>query len=198
MKKIVIFMLALAGLTGCPDGKNRTANTNYAYSAANGCINCGFNQAVFSQAVTSEIPQAQLTINLTGDANQLNLWARNSQNPIFTYQGPIGVNGTLQVNSPLPFGYCQLPVGQYTVRTIQAGLYNVGVFHVPQVEIVGPARIIVALGDGVILTNGNGIITGFSALFIGIQGSSIMNGWNTGLTQDVGLAGCGDTVGVQF
>ena len=194
MKKLTLLLITMLGLAGCPGNKG-SSNTNGTVGLVGNCVNCGFNPAVFSQAVSSEIPQAGLTLQIAGDANQMNLWARNAQNPLFSYQGPVSVSGTLTVVSMLPFGMCQLPTGQYTVRTIQAGVYNMGVFQVAALELVGPVRMIVALTDGAILTNGDGVITGFGALLVGVQGPS-MNSW--GYQQNMAMSACSDSLGVRF
>ena len=154
MKKVTLLLIAMLGLAGCP-GNDKGSNTNGTVGLVGQCVGCGFNAAVFTQSVSSEIPQGILTLNLAGDANQMNTWARSGLNPLFSYQGPLSVSGTLVLNTALPFGMCQLPAGQYSVRTVQAGLYSNGVFQVPALEIIGPSRIVVALTDGAVLTNGN-------------------------------------------
>jgi hypothetical protein len=194
MKKVVVLLIAMLGLAGCPNNKSNS-NPYGTVGLVGNCVNCGFNQAVFSQSVTSEIPQAALTLQLAGDANQMNLWARNAQNPLFSYQGPLSISGTMTVVSMLPFGMCQLPAGQYTVRTIQAGIYNMGVFQVSALELQGPVRMIVAISEGTILTNGNGVISGFGGLMVGVQGPS-MNSW--GYQGNMGMNACSDTIGVRF
>lgn len=195
MKKITVLLIAMLALAGCPDGSKKD-NTNYNNLGYGNCVNCGFNAAVFSQAVSSQIPQASMNIQLAGDANQMNMWGSHGQNPLFSYQGPISISGTLTVNSLLPFGMCQLPAGQYTMQTIQAGIYSMGTFQVPAVELTGPIRMVVAMTEGTILTNGNGMITGFGALLFGQQGPVLMGGW--GMQQGVSLSSCNDGIGVRF
>jgi hypothetical protein len=198
MKKLGLLVIIMLGLAGCPDN-SRNANPGNGQPGFNGignCVNCGFNPAVFSQAVSSTIPQAQLNITLAGDVNLMSQWAHMGQNPLFAYQGPVAISGTMNVTSVLPMGMCQLPPGQYQVRSISAGQYNMGVFQIPALEIVGPARMVVALGDGVILTNGNGVIIGFSALLIAQQGPVMNGGW--GVPGGMGMMGCMDSVGVRF
>lgn len=196
MKKIVTLLIAMLALAGCPDGGSKGNNNNYNNYGMAGCVNCGFNAAVFSQAVSSQIPQASLNIQLAGDANQMNMWGSNGQNPLFSYQGPISITGTLTVNSLLPFGMCQLPAGQYTMQTIQAGIYSMGTFQIPAVELVGPIRMVVAIAEGTVLTNGNGMITSFGAVLLGQQGPVLMGGW--GMQQGVSLSSCNDGIGVRF
>lgn len=196
MKKVTVLLIAMLGLAGCPGSNKGNSNANGTVGIVGNCLNCGFNAAVFSQSVTSEIPQASLTLSLAGDANQMNVWGRNGQNPLFTYQGPISVSGTLSVSSLLPFGMCQLPAGQYSVRTIQAGIYNMGTFQVPALELTGPIRVIVALSEGAILTNGNGVITSFGAVLYGQQGPT-MGGWGFP-QQNLAMSMCSDTIGVRF
>lgn len=202
MKSLVLKIGLLIGLmlslAGCPDnGRNPTPINGYnGYNGYGNCVNCGFNPATFSQSVSSAIPQAQLNISLAGDINLMNQWAQMGQNPLFSYQGPVTVSGVLNVTSLLPMGMCQLPPGQYQVRSLSAGQYSMGVFQVPALEIVGPARMLVTLGDGVILTNGNGVITGFSAHLFAQQGSGMNTGW--GSPGQMGMMGCMDSIGVRF
>ena len=199
MKKLTLLLIAMLGLTGCPDSKNSSSGIGTVGLVGN-CVNCGFNPAVFSQPVSSEIPQASLSLSISGDANQMNLWAHNAQNPLFSYQGPISISGTMIVapGQVLPFGMCQLPQGSYSVRTIQAGVYNMGVFQVAALEVVGQTnqlRMILGLSEGAILTNGNGVITGFGAMLFGVQGPT-MTGW--GYQGGMSMSACSDTIGVRF
>ena len=197
MKKLTLLLITMLGLTGCPDNKS-SSNGIGTVGLVGNCVNCGFNPAVFSQPVSSEIPQAALTLSISGDANQMNLWAHNAQNPLFSYQGPISISGTLNVVSMLPFGMCQLPQGTYSVRTMQAGVYNMGTFQVAALELVGQTnqiRMIVGLSEGAILTNGNGGITGFGALMFGVQGPTL-NTW--GYQGGMSMSNCSDTIGVRF
>ncbi len=205
MKKTVLLFIAMLGLAGCPD--NKSSRNGLGNGGLVGtCVNCGFNAAVFSQAVTSEIPQAGLTLSIEGDANQMNMWGHSGQNPLFSYQGPVQVTGHLNVVSALPFGSCLLPAGSYSLRTIQAGVYNIGIFQVPAVELIGPVRMIVTLTEGTILTNGNGVITSFGAVLVGQQGPSVFGGgWGYNQyqspyqsQQNFGMTACGDSVGVRF
>lgn len=195
MKKITLLLITMLGLTGCPDGKSGARNGGG--GLISNCVNCAFNPAVFSQAVTSELPQARMTLAIEGDANQMNLWGQNGMNPLFSYQGPVSVTGSLSVVSPLPFGMCLLPVGEYVVRTLQAGVYNIGVFQVPAIELLGPVRMIVGLTEGTILTNGNGTITSFGAILFGQQGPTMNQGWGYP-QQNLGLSSCMDSMGVRF
>ena len=199
MKKLGLLLITMLGLTGCPDNKS-SSNGIGTVGLVGTCANCGFNRATFVQPVSSEIPQAGLTLSIEGDANQMNLWANNAQNPLFSYQGPISVSGTLDVfeGQVLPFGMCQLPSDLYDIRTLQAGNYNHGVFQVPALEFIGRTtgfRISVRLTEGTILTNGNGIVSGFGAMFYGLQGPTMnMWGYQGGMTMN----SCSDAVGVRF
>jgi hypothetical protein len=196
MKKVTLLLIAMLGLAGCPSTKGNSSLNGVNGINAN-CMNCTFTAGVFSQSVTSQIDQAALTLTLAGDVNQMNLWGRNGQNPIFSYQGPISISGTLNVSAyGLLFGMCQLPPGQYTVRTLQAGTYSMGVFQVPVIEFVGPVRLIAALTEGTILTNGNGVITSFGSMLYGQQGPAAMGGW--GYQPNMGNTSCMDTIGVRF
>ncbi len=194
MKKLTFLLVAMLALAGCP-GKKSPTRYNGDGGVVAPCMNCGAPSAAFSQAVTSELPQASLTLIIQGDLGQMNMLSQHGQNPLFSYQGPITVSGTLNVVSPLLFTMCQLPVGQYSVRTIQAGVYNIGEFLVPAVELVGPTRMVVSLNQGVILTNGNGAITSFGALIAGLQGP-VINLW--GQQQNMAMGNCGDHIGVRF
>lgn len=195
MKNITLLIVTMLALTGCPD-KGRSNRAGGPVTGSD-CVNCGFSPAAFSQSVSSQIQQADLTISISGDSNQMNMWGSYGQNPLFAYQGPVTISGTLQVHSPLPFGYCQLPVGQYSVRSIQAGLYSIGVFQVPVVELVGPSRMTVALTEGAILTNGNGVISGFGVVMLGLQGPLMIGNWGyPQATQS--MSTCYDSMGVRF
>lgn len=190
MKKLTLLLIAMLGLAGCPDSKSSNRQNGYG-GVVGSCVNCGFTPATFSQAVSSQIPQAGLTLIIEGDLNQMNMWGQQGQNPLFSYQGPVAVGGNLNVVSPLILGMCQLPAGQYTVRTLQAGIYNLGTFQVPVVELVGPTRMVVTLTQGTILTDGNGSIASFGALIVGQQGP-VMSGWG------YQVGGCMDQIGVRF
>jgi hypothetical protein len=197
MKKTVLSLALMLGLSGCPGGRggsDQNPNPWGNVGIAN-CTNCGFNAAVFSQSVMSSIPQAELTLSFAGDANIMNRWASMGQNPLFAYQGPMTIAGLLNVSSHLPFGMCQLPPGQYQVRTLQAGVYSMGVFQIPALEIDGPVRMLVSMMDAGILTNGNGVITGFSGLLLGQQGPVMAGNFGA---PGFGLGSCMDGVGVRF
>lgn len=216
MKKLLLLTTIMMALTGCPGDKNK-GRTYYPGGYTNGnCINCGINEAPMSHAVTATIPQASLTLQLMGDQFGMGSAAQFS-NPIFSYQGPFRARGELFVSSDLLFGNCRLPSGDYIVQTPQSqhpqqlnqGIYNRGVFQVPAVELIarrGHVRMLVALTEGVILTDGNGgAITSFGVMMYGLQGPSAWN-INMSYNQPYGPHGhmgmqqvqCGDTVGVRF
>lgn len=222
MKRIFTFIILgamTAALTGCPSKSSKSNNNYRGPMPGQGCINCGFQQATFSQSVSSTLPQGILTLSLVGDATQMNMWAANAQNPLFTYQGQIAVNGTLSLNTELYLGQCRLPVGNYSVSTLQSGLYNVGVFQIPAVQLTGPVSAVVTFAEGVILTDGYGSIAGFGAMMFGQMGVSAwsnqmlpntMNmmptlptyptGYNLNpqLQQVANMVSCGDMIGVRF
>lgn len=197
MKKLGLLWMIMLGIAGCPGEKNKTAApVPVVYNGVVGnCVNCGFNSAVFSQPVTAELPQGSLTLVLSGDSNQMNVWGSAGQNPLFSYQGPISVTGNLNVTSFLPFGVCQLPPGQYSLRTIQAGIYNMGTFEIPAVELAGPVRMVIGLTQGTILTNGNGQISSFGSLLIGLQGPAVMGAYGQ---PNLAQTNCLDSIGVRF
>ncbi len=191
MKKTILLLIAMFGLAGCPGNDKGSSNGTVGVNQL--CANCGFNAAAFGQALTSQIPQASLTLSLAGDVNQINMLASMGQNPIFAYQGMMSVSGTMTVVSPLPLGYCYLPAGQYTVQTVQAGQYNMGVFSVPVVQFTGPVTLTAQLVDGEILNSGD-ILTGYAAYFVGLQGPAMM--YNNGPASS--YTSCMDNIGVQF
>ncbi len=199
MKKALILITTMAMLAGCPDNKG-SDNSNH-HLAYNACVNCGFGSSTFSQNVAAQIPQGTLTLNLIGDANQMNQWSSYQMNPLFLYQGVLAVGGTLHLTQALQLGMCQLPVGSYNIQTLQAGYYNMGTFEVHGVELIGPVRALVTLTQGVIFTNGNGVISGFGATMVGQNGPAMMPYTYPGYPV-VGAPGqistCGDGIGVRF
>jgi hypothetical protein len=206
MKKIAVLLVTALGLAGCPDKNSGNNNVNGNVGVLNGtCVDCGFNPAVFNQQVTSYLPQGEMTLTISGDANQMNVWANNAQNPLFTYQGPVKVEGQLIVYEGLylPFGFCQLPAGTYRVNTQYAGTYNRGIFQVPTVQFIdvntGLLNMTAALREGGVLTSGSGIITGFSAIFFAQLGRSNFSGWGyPQQLQGQNLSSCSDGIGVRF
>lgn len=194
MKKFWLLTIALLALTGCPD-KGSDKNNHIAYPIGPaGCVNCNFSHGALTNNISSSLPQGTLSINLMGEGNQMNMIAHQfGTNPAFGYQGPISVVGTLNLSTELFLGMCRLPVGSYTLQTIQAGIYNVGVFHVPQLELIGPVRMLVSLSEGVILTDGMGTVTGFGAVLRGIQGPAVTWGYGP-ITQGP----CSDFEGIRF
>lgn len=200
MKKVLLLMTVMMALAGCPDsGSSSKQNiNNLGYGA---CVNCTFSQATFAQNVSSQISQGILTLSLIGDVNQMNMLGSYAQNPLFSYQGQMVLGGTLNLNTDLYLGACRLPVGSYTLQTLQVGTYNRGVFMAPAVELVGPVRVVVSVSEGVILTNGNGIITSFGAVMRGQSGPSA---WGMGYPGYPSYgsygqqANCGDYEGVRF
>lgn len=194
MKKFWLLTIAMLALSGCPDrGAGRKSYPAYPVGVA-GCVNCAFSQGALTNSISSTLPQGTLTLNLMGEGNQMAMIANQfGANPAFGYQGPLSVIGTLNLSTDLFMGMCRLPMGNYTLQTLQAGVYNVGVFQIPQVELVGPVRALVNLSEGVILTDGMGTVTSFGAVLRAIQGP--LMSWGSGY---INQGNCSDFEGVRF
>lgn len=193
MKKFWLLTITMLALTGCPDkgSSNRNNYLNPVGPAA--CVGCGYSQGVLTNSISSSLPQGTLTLNLMGDGSQMSMIASQwGANPAFGYQGPIRITGTLNLVTDLFMGMCRLPMGNYTVQTLQQGIYNVGVFEVPQLELIGPVRALVNLSEGVVLTDGMGTVTGFGAVLRGIQGPQMSWGGY------INNGNCTDFEGVRF
>jgi hypothetical protein len=207
MKNILMIITSLATvglLTGCPGKKSTGAPY---HNNGLGCVSCGMQnsvQAQFGTTMTSQIAQASLTLAFTGDAGQLNYWANQGQNPIFTYQGSVGLNATLNVGTELYLGNCRVPVGTYqttmtTMPGVQSnGVYNMGVFQFSHIQMTGAVNMTFALADGVILTDGLGNIRSFSGLLVALTGIPAMQTWGGVNPMMPGQMGCGDSIGVRF
>lgn len=200
MKRILsvtIGLLATALLTGCPgkSGSNTVPpNNNW------GCVNCGFQNSIgaqFGSAISSQVPQGTLVLNLTGDMQQLNFWTSQGQNPIFTYQGQVGATATFQVSQEFLMGACRVAPGTYQMQLIQPGTYNMGVFQFPYAQLIGPTPLTIAFGEGVILTDGLGNIRGFSGLMMAQSGSPAFPNFNYNPQMQSQIP-CGDSVGLRF
>jgi hypothetical protein len=196
---MIIGLLATALLTGCPGKSGNSAgvpniNNNW------GCPGCGFQNASaaqFGTTMMAQVPQGTLTMAFTGDSQQINFWASQGQNPIFSYQGQIGGSATLQINQEFLMGACRVAPGTYQMNLIQPGTYSLGVFQFPYVQLVGPTSLTAALVEGVILTDGLGNIRGFSGLLVAQTGVSAFSHFSYP-SQGSGQVSCGDTIGLRF
>ncbi|MFN8790819.1 MAG: hypothetical protein ACK5Y2_05110 [Bdellovibrionales bacterium] len=196
MKKLGLLTILMLGLTGCPDGSKSNRNQPV-YPGGMPCHNCGFSQSSFGSTVSSTLPQGTLTLSMSGDSRQIGSWFSYS-NPLFSYQGPFLVSGSLSLQMEVILGACRLPVGNYSVVSVQSGTYSMGVFQVPAVELRGPVSAVVAITDGVILTDGMGSLQSFGLVMKGLQGPSA---WNMGMMPGPGMGwgtACGDMIGLRF
>ena len=196
MKKLGLLTILMLGLTACPDG-SKSGRNQPVYPGGVPCYNCGFSQSSFGSTVSSTLPQGTLTLTMSGDSRQMGSWF-SAGNPLFTYQGPIVVTGNLSLQMETVLGACLLPRGNYNVVSVQAGTYSMGVFQIPSVELRGPVTAIVALTDGVILTDGMGSLQSFGLVMKGLQGPSV---WNMGVMPGPGMGwgtACGDMIGIRF
>ncbi len=195
--KLAVILTAMFALTACPSKSSKSPVNN-----GQVCVNCGIQSAgkvQFSQNMMASIEQGTLSLSLSADAQQLNFWASQGQNPIFAYAGEAIANGVLSLTSDLFMGLCRLPVGQYQVTTqYQPGVYNLGVFQFPTVTLVGPVTMTASIVEGVILTDGMGQIRGMSALLVAQSGMHTYNNWNGGAPTLGGQAPCQDSIGVRF
>lgn len=196
--RIITSLSLTALLTGCP---GKSSNNPIVPNNNWGCVNCGLNnsiQAQFGTPMTSQISQATLNLAFTGDAQQINYWASQGQNPIFTYQGQVGVTATLQVSQEIYMGACRLAVGTYQMQLIQPGTYNMGVFQFPYVQLVGPTSMTASIVDGVILTDGLGNIRSFSGLLLAQAGVPAFPQMGMPMPMGHTQIPCGDSVGARF
>jgi hypothetical protein len=195
---IILGFLTTGLLTGCPgkSGSSSGAPANNGW----GCPGCGFQNAVgaqFGTTMMAQVPQGTLTMAFTGDAQQINFWATQGQNPIFTYQGQIGGTATLQISQGFMMGACRVDPGTYQMNLIQPGTYSLGVFQFPYVQLVGPTPLTAAFVEGVILTDGLGNIRGFSGLLVAQAGIPAFTNFNYN-PQMQSQVSCGDSVGLRF
>lgn len=201
---IIASLATMTLLTGCP-GKSPSGAPRI--NNGLGCVNCLQNtlQAQFGSTISSQIPQASLTMAFTGDAQQLNYWSSQGQNPIFTYQGQVGLTATLNVGTELYMGACRVPVGTYqTIAHVAQpgvqsnGAYSMGVFQFSRIDMVGQVNMSFAITDGVILTDGLGNIRSFSGLLVALTGVPALQTWGGFNPAMNGSIACGDSVGVRF
>ena len=193
-----LFTLGLFTLTlaGCPGHKSKSGPVSLTPTYGT-CTNCQFQQTGFGSSVTSSLPQGSLTLNFLGDQAQLNALSQYGQNPLFAYQGAVSMTGQLTLTSDLYMGQCRVPVGQYQLQAVQSGQYNMGLFQMPALQLVGPAHLVVTLAEGVILTDGYGHLTGFGAVLYAQQGPSAWN-FMGGPANSPGMVACGDMLGIRF
>ncbi|MFN8845896.1 MAG: hypothetical protein ACK5V3_04020 [Bdellovibrionales bacterium] len=196
---MIVGLLATGLLTGCP-GKSGSTNGTPINNTWNNCPGCGFQNATaaqFGTTMMAQVPQGTLTMAFTGDAQQINFWASQGQNPIFAYQGQIGGSATLQIQQEFLMGACRVVPGTYQMNLIQPGTYSLGVFQFPYVQLVGPTSMTAALVEGVILTDGLGNIRGFSGLLVAQAGLPAFGHLNYS-PQMSGQVACGDSIGLRF
>ncbi|OFZ31131.1 MAG: hypothetical protein A2622_00580 [Bdellovibrionales bacterium RIFCSPHIGHO2_01_FULL_40_29] len=116
------------------------------------CVNCytlfqGYSEAYLNYYGTEVVPT--LTMNLTFHG-QNQIPQQTAYNPMYPYQGggyysagvigyngPVSVIGVLSVRQPMTMGYCQIPVGDYSIGTAAQGIWGAGIISNLRMQAVG-------------------------------------------------------------
>lgn len=165
------------------------------FGSCSGCNVIGSGTSLFS-APAKGGPSFPVTFafNVTGDNAIIQQILTAGWSAQKLYNGPIYVNGSFTVSSNTFAGGCQIPAGTYEMSTLQVGQMQSGSFMVPQIEAIGPTRLVFAMGPAVVVDpDANGTVDRIGAQIYFLQGPSMPVYGSTTLG---GTIACGDSMGV--
>ncbi len=135
--------ITVLALTACPK-KGNDNNNNIIGPVFQNCANCGnINQGYeFFRSVSQDYTRT-LALNLSffGTAVQNQNYYYNTNSPVISYYGPVGVSGQMNVQFPLNLGYCAIPAGNYSVYTLSAGQWSNSIISQLVMQASGAAHI---------------------------------------------------------
>lgn len=172
-------MLAMTLSLSVACNKNNANNTpppvgaGGAYGYGAGCMNCNFAQVVMASAQSQGTNTFPVTINwqVIADQNIINQYAAQGMSPQKTYNGPVALQGAMNLSTSITAGNCMIPAGQYQISANQAGTMSYGAMNIPQLVATGPAQIVFTFQQAVVVdSNGDGQIERIAGLLVPVQG----------------------------
>lgn len=190
IKTVILVSMIAGALFACtPKDKNDDQVAVLPFGACEGCS--GYSSGLIFTAPAQGIPMfpAQMTIQAFGDAAMIQTLAVYTTSVAKLYSGPAYIQGTMNLPVASTIGYCVIPAGTYQFQTVQAGRMSGGILNVPQIEMIGPARITVSLqGNVVIDPDANGLIDRVGGKMFILQASGYMGS----------MIGCNDMAGIYL
>jgi hypothetical protein len=161
----LLAFLILSVFSACPKNNNTPAATSNVYV---NCVNCGgsINGQEFLTTESTEYNNAfVLHLGFNGDAQRTGPFYNVSQ-----YQGVIAASrGDLTIMQGMYQGYCQIPVGTYSVGTLTAGQYGAGIIQGLRLVANGPVNLVINMDVAQIASSNNrdqnGILLPIQRLF---------------------------------
>ena len=134
--------ISALALTACPKKGNDSNLTGQVFQ---NCYNCnGIAQGnEFFRSISQDYTRS-LSLNLSffGSAVQNQNYYYNTNSPVISYYGPVGVSGQMNIQFPVNLGYCAIPAGSYSVYTLSAGQWSNSIISQLVMQATGAANII--------------------------------------------------------
>lgn len=136
---LILLAISFAGFITACGNSSKSGSSNNTVATAGVCTTCNTipNAAKFYEGTTqySGLFSFQMTLAIFADQAVINqLSAYNpyaaAMNPITSYQGPIAINGVINIPQAATVGYCAIPAGNYNIVNAEVGQMVRGSFQV--------------------------------------------------------------------
>lgn len=149
--KIISVLLVTAATTyivACDQKNNNSTAT--VLPVYQNCVNCGgvISGSEFFRSESKNYNQTVLlNLSFVGSTNVATPYYGNLNygSPVITYNGPVAVTGTMNINMGTNAGGCLIQPGQYTLSTLQAGTWSNAIVQNLRIQAYGPSNMIISI-----------------------------------------------------